>query len=106
MIAALVKEDLVEKIAVLNETQIEEITDYEVIDAAVCGLAIGDLHTERGWTRNAGGEQMILPILDSESRDSYIVSAAKAIQLQEEQQIIPETIAAEALSILKGESKG
>lgn len=105
MIAALVKEDLVERIMVLDESQIEEITEYEVIDAAVYGLAIGDLHTERGWTRNAGGEQMLLPLLNEEERNNYIVSAAKIIQLQEEQKTVPEVAAAEALSILKGDEK-
>lgn len=105
MIAALVKEDLVEKIVVLDESQIKEITEYEVIDAAVCGLTIGDLHTKRGWTRNAGGEQMLLPVLDQEAHDNYIVSAAKIVQLQKEQKTVPEVAAAEALSILKGDEK-
>jgi len=69
MIGAIVREDMVETLIVLDEAQIPELSEAlncEIVDARPYGLAIGDLRTDMGWTRNAGGEQMILELLEPE----------------------------------------
>lgn len=106
MIGAIVIDDIVENITTLNESQIEELSaalNCEIVDARPYGLSIGDLRTERGWTRNAGGEQMLLPLLEPEAYDSYSVAAARAVELEEENKTIAEVTAAEAIAILSGE---
>lgn len=106
MIGAVVIDDIVENIITLNESQIEELSaalNCEIVDARPYGLAIGDLRTERGWTRNAGGEQMLLPLLEPEAYDSYSVAAERAVELEEENKTISEVTAAEAIAILSGE---
>ena len=109
MIGAIVKQDMVENVIVLDEAQIEELSialDCEIVDARPYGLTIGDLRTAAGWTRNAGGEQMILPLLEQESYDSYTVVATKAAELEEHNNALIEqnaNIANEALAILAGE---
>jgi hypothetical protein len=54
-------------------------------------------------TRNAGGEQMILPLLEQEQYDSYSVVAAQIVALEQQQETIAADTAAEALAILSGE---
>jgi len=113
MIGAIVIEDIVENIIVLDEAQIPELSaalNCEIVDARPYGLAIGDLRTDAGWTRNAGGEQMILPLLEPEAYDSYSVAAAKAVELEEQNAALVEqaemaadAAAEEALAILSGE---
>lgn len=110
MIGAIVKDDIVENLIVLNEAQVEELSaalGCEIVDARPYGLAEGDLRTAAGWTRNAGGEQMILPLLEQEQYDSYSVAAAKVVELEEAQDVIAEEAASEAtneaLAILSGE---
>lgn len=106
MIGAIVKDDMVENLITLNENQIDELSqalNCEIVDARPYGLAIGDLRTERGWTRNAGGEQMLLPLLEPEAYDSYSVAAQRAVKLEEENETIAEVTAAEAIAILSGE---
>jgi hypothetical protein len=100
MIGAVVIEDTVDNIIVLEENQIDEMSaalGAEIIDARPYGLAIGDYRTPEGvWTRNAGGEQMILPLLEQESYDSYTIACERADAAEE-------LVAAEALAILTGE---
>ena len=113
MIGAIVREDIVENLIVLDEAQIEELStalDCEIVDARPYGLAIGDLRTAAGWTRNAGGEQMILELLEPEHYDSYSIAAKKALELEEQNtalieqnEIISDETAEEALKILAGE---
>lgn len=106
MIGAIVKNNLVENIIVIKEAQIEEFQSAllcEIVDAAPYGLCVGDLRTPAGWTRNAGGEQMILPLLEGESYDSYTIMAKKNIALEERIETIGEETADEALAILSGE---
>lgn len=110
MIGAIVRNNIVENLIVINDSQVEVISKAlgcEIVDARPYGLAPGDLRTAAGWTRNAGGEQMILPLLEGESYDSYSIIAQKNIELeqsvQEAESIGAEMAVAEVMSILTGE---
>lgn len=106
MIGAIVRDNIVETLIVLDEAQIDELQtalDCEIVDARPYGLAEGDLRTEAGWTRNAGGEQMILPLLEQKQYDSYSVAAAQIVALEQQQETIAADTASEALAILSGE---
>ena len=108
MIGAIVKNDIVENLIVVNEANIESLSaamNCEIVDARPYGLAIGDLRTSAGWTRNAGGEQMVLPLLDQENYDSYSIAAERVVELEEAQATIAEDAADEALAILAGEDE-
>lgn len=110
MIGAIVKENIVQNLIVLNEAQVAEMSTAlacEIVDAAPYGLNVGDLRTAAGWTRNAGGQQMVLPLLEQETYDSYSVAAARVVELEEARESIAamaaDEAAAEALAILNGE---
>lgn len=98
MIGAVIIEDIVDNLIVLDESQIEELSaalNAEIIDARPYGLAIGDLRTDAGWTRNAGGEQIILPLLEPEQYDSYTIACERADRAEE-------IAMGEAVAILEG----
>lgn len=85
MIYAVVKQDIVENVIVVKEENVEamaEALQCEMVDARPYGLAIGDLRTASGWTRNAGGEQMLLPLLNEEQYDSYSVQQKQIVDLE------------------------
>lgn len=106
MIGAVVIDDLVENVIVLDESQIPEMEaalDCRIVDARPYGLTIGDLYTDAGWTRNAGGEQMILPLLEPEQYDSYTLAMEKAAQAEAQVEEAADMAAAEAMMILTGE---
>lgn len=106
MIGAIVRDDIVETLIVLDEAQREELEaalGCEIIDARPYGLTEGDLRTEAGWTRNAGGEQMVLPLLEQEQYDSYSVAVQRAVDAEKQAEAAGEMAAAEALAILSGE---
>ena len=106
MIGAIVRNDIVENLIVINEEQISEMSaslNCEIVDAAPYGLTVGDLRTAAGWTRNAGGEQMILPLLEQESYDSYTIVANKNIELQNQIDELPSAVSNEILGVLSGE---
>ena len=117
MIGAIVRNDIVENLIVLKEEQIEELSkalNCDIIDARPYGLIAGDLRTGKGWTRNAGGEQIILPLLESESYDSYTKVAKENVELGEIITTLEEEVnvaglnganaaAEEVLAILSGE---
>lgn len=110
MIGAIIRNDMVENLIVINREQISEMSaslNCEIVDAAPYGLTIGDLRTSSGWTRNAGGEQIILPLLEQESYDSYTIVANKNIELQEQinslNEELPTAVSNEVLGILSGE---
>lgn len=106
MIGAIVRNDIVENLIVINEEQISEMStalNCEIVDAAPYGLTVGDLRTSAGWTRNAGGEQMILPLLEQESYDSYTIVANKNIELQNQIDELPSAVSNEILGVLSGE---
>ena len=106
MIGAIVRNDIVENLIVINEEQISEMStslNCEIVDAATYGLTIGDLRTSAGWTRNAGGEQIVLPLLERESYDSYTVVANKNVELQNQIDELPSAVSNEILGVLSGE---
>ena len=106
MIGAIVREDIVDTLIVLEAAQIGELEaalDCEIVDARPYGLAPGDLRTPAGWTRNAGGEQMVLPQLEQEQYDSYSVAVQRAVDAEEQLAFAEEATAYEALAILSGE---
>lgn len=106
MIGAVVRNDIVDNVIVLDETQIKEMEaalNCRIVDARPYGLTIGDLYTDAGWTRNAGGEQMILPLLDPETYDSYSIAMQKVAEAEAQLETASEASAAEALAILTGE---
>ena len=90
MIGAVVIDDIVDNVIVIDEVQVESISKAlgaEIIDARPYGLAIGDYRTPEGvWTRNDGGEQVVLQLIEREERN-----------------VIAEQTAMEALAILSGE---
>lgn len=106
MVGAIVREDIVERLIILDEAQIEELSAAlacEIVDARPCGLAIGDLRTPSGWTRNEGGEQVILPVLPYERQDGYEKAVEELEELKAQQGAVADAAVQEALDILNGE---
>lgn len=106
MIGAIVRNSFVENLIVINEAQVDEMAaalGCEIVDAAPYGLTVGDHRTAAGWTRNAGGEQMVLPLLELKQYDSYTVMAERAATLEKEVEAAGEMATTEALAILSGE---
>ena len=106
MIGAVVRDNIVENIIVLDEGQIDKMAaalGCEIVNARVCGLAIGDLRTPSGWTRNEGGEQVLLPALPYERQDGYEKAVERAEAAEAQLETVSEASAAEALAILTGE---
>lgn len=109
MIGAVVRDNIVENIIVLDAAQEAEISaalGAEIVDARPFGLAIGDLRTPSGWTRNEGGEQVILPVLPYDRQDGYDIAMQKAAEAEAQLETASEASAAEALAILTGEVEG
>ena len=109
MIGAVVRDNIVENIIVLDEGQIDKMAaalGAEIVDAKPFGLAIGDLRTPSGWTRNEGGEQVILPVLPYDRQDGYDIAMQKAAEAEAQLETASEASAAEALAILSGEVEG
>lgn len=85
MIAAIVRNDIVENLIVIREEQVAEMEaalGCEIVDARPYGLCAGDLRTAAGWTRNAGGEQMVLPLLEQAQYDSYSIMAQRMAEAE------------------------
>lgn len=105
MIGAVVKNNIVENLIVLSEGQIEEMSTAlgcEIVDARPYGLKKGDLRTDAGWTRNAGGEQMVLSLLEQKSYDGYSLMATRVVELENAQSKVAEKATEEALDIITG----
>ena len=106
MIGAVIKNDIVINVIIIDENQVENLAqamDVEIIDARPRGLAIGDLRTPQGWTRNADGEQILLPLLDPVHYDSYTVAINRAVEAEKQVELVAEETAEEAMAILTGE---
>lgn len=106
MIGAIVQADIVRNLIVLDEAQKEELEaalGCEIVDARPYGLIAGDLRTAAGWTRNAGGEQMVLALQKQEAYDSYTLAAQRAADAEAALETAGEAATAEALAILRGE---
>lgn len=112
MIGAIVKDNIVENLIVLDEAQkaeMEAALSCEIVDARPYGLIAGDLRTANGWTRNAGGEQVVLTLLEQEAYDSYSLAVegqkaaeARAEAAEEAAKSASESGAQEAIDILSG----
>ncbi len=106
MIGAIVKDNIVENLIVLDEAQkaeLEAALGCEIVDARPYGLIAGDLRTAAGWTRNAGGEQMVLELQTQEAYDSYTLAAQRAADAEAALETAGEAATAEALNILRGD---
>lgn len=106
MIGAIVRNDMVENLIILDDAQkaeLEAALSCEIVDARPYGLIVGDLRTAAGWTRNAGGEQTLLPLLEQESYDSYTLAINRAIAAEEQLDTVSNDTADEALAIINGE---
>lgn len=106
MIGAIVQDDIVRNLIVLDEAQkaeLEAALGCEIVDARPYGLITGDLRTAAGWTRNADGEQIVLPLLEQEQYDSYTLAAQRASDAEAALETAGEAATAEALEILRGE---
>ena len=113
MIGAIINENIVVNLIVLNEAQLDELStalQCEIVDARPYGLSIGDMRTDHGWTRNAGGEQIILPLLEPEQYDSYTVAVrhaaeaeARAEEAEAQLEAAADAGAAEMMEIISGE---
>ena len=106
MIGAIVQDNIVQNLIVLDEAQkaeLEAALSCEIVDARPYGLMAGDLRTANGWTRNAGGEQMVLPLLDQEQYDSYTLATQRAADAEAALETAGEAATAEALNILRGD---
>lgn len=89
MIGAIVKENTVTGLIVIKPENVEKMKAAllcEIVDARPYGLAVGDFRTAAGWTRNDGGEQKVLPLIE-----------------QAKSSAIAEQAAIEVLAILRGE---
>lgn len=112
MIGAIVKDNIVENLIVLDEGQkgeLEAALACEIVDARPYGLMAGDLRTAKGWTRNAGGEQVVLTLLEQEAYDGYSLAVegqkaaeARAEAAEEAAASASESGAQEAIDILSG----
>lgn len=106
MIGAIVNGNIVENLIVLDEAQkaeLEAALGCEIVDARPYGLIAGDLRTAAGWTRNAGGEQMVLELQTQEAYDSYTLAAQRAADAEAALETAGEAATAEALNILRGD---
>lgn len=106
MIGAIVKDNIVENLIVLDEAQkaeLEMALSCEIVDARPYGLIAGDLRTAAGWTRNAGGEQIVLELQTQEAYDSYTLAAQRAADAEAALETAGEAATAEALNILRGD---
>lgn len=106
MIGAIVQDSIVQNLIVLDEAQkaeLEAALGCEIVDARPYGLIAGDLRTAAGWTRNAGGEQMVLALQEQEAYDSYTLAAQRAAEAEAALETADEAATAEALAILTGE---
>lgn len=106
MIGAVVKDNTVQTLIVIRPEQVEEMQaalNAEIVDARPYGLAVGDLHTAAGWTRNAGGEQIVLPLLEPEQYDSYTLAIERAVAAEAELATAADKGADEVIAIITGE---
>lgn len=106
MVGAVVKNNIVQTLIIINPEQVESMQTalgVEIVDARPYGLTIGDLRTANGWTRNAGGEQLILPLLEPEAYDSYTIAEERAAAAEERLETAADDGADEVLAIISGE---
>ena len=106
MIGAIVQDNIVQNLIVLDDAQkaeLEAALGCEIVDARPYGLMAGDLRTAEGWTRNAGGEQVVLALQEQETYDSYTLAAQRAADAEAALETAGEAATEEALNILRGD---
>lgn len=85
MIGAVIENEIVANIIVMDESQIEEMTEalgHEIVDASVYGLQIGDVRQGDKWVRNAGGDNLILTEQEPKDYSGYALAMERVMQLQ------------------------
>ena len=73
-IYAIVRDNYVDNVIVLNEEQIDEMAaalNAEMVDALPYGLCQGDLRVGGNWTRNINGVQTILEPITPQQQTDY-----------------------------------
>ena len=73
-IYAIVRDNYVDNVIVLNEEQIDEMAaalNAEMVDALPLGLCQGDLRVGGNWTRNINGVQTILEPITPQQQTDY-----------------------------------
>ena len=73
-IYAIVRDNYVDNVIVLNEDQIDEMAaalNAEIVDALPYGLCKGDLRVGGNWTRNINGVQTILEPITPQQQTDY-----------------------------------
>ena len=69
---ALVENNTVVNVIVINEANLEEMSVLgELVDAVPLGLCIGDLRNGANWTRNLNGVQTILEPLTPDAQTDF-----------------------------------
>lgn len=102
-IYAVVQNDYVENIIVLNENQIDEMAaalNAEMVDALPYGLCKGDMRVGGNWTRNINGVQTILEPITPEQQTDY---AGLRVKVESQRELLE---AAEAALVEGVESVG
>lgn len=106
MIGAVIKNNIVQNLIIVSTSEIPSLKEFldcdDIINAKFFGLQAGDLLTSRGWTRNAGGEQMVLQPVPESDWNTFSLNTQKIAQLEEERPQLVEMGAQEALNILTG----
>ena len=73
-IYAIVRDNYVDNVIVLNEEQIDEMAtalNAEMVDALPLGLCQGDMRVGGNWTRNINGVQTILEPITPQQQTDY-----------------------------------
>ena len=93
-IYAIVHDNYVDNVIVLNEEQIDEMAaalDAEMVDALPYGLCQGDMLVGGNWTRNINGVQTILEPITPQQQTDY---AGLRDEVLEQRELLEEAEAA------------
>lgn len=92
MIGAVLIDNIVQNVIVMDESQIEEMSNAlgaEIVDARPYGIGIGDVRQGDGsernpytWVRNAGGDNLILQPMEEEHYDSWAVLMRRTLEAE------------------------
>ena len=85
MIGAVIENDIVTNIIVMDEGQIEELSKglgHEIVDARPYGLQIGDVRQGDKWVRNANGDNLILTEQAPRDYTGYALAMEQVEQLR------------------------
>lgn len=93
-IYAVVRDNYVDNIIVLNEEQINEMAtalNAEMVNALPLGLCQGDMRVGGNWTRNINGMQTILEPITPQQQTDY---AGLRDEVEEQRELLEEAEAA------------